>query len=63
MGKYTWTYVSEDGCIYSVDPVSGSVSKNCPIKDAGELPRDFIEAVNAAKFSIRINGRPVAVCI
>jgi hypothetical protein len=59
MGKYTWNYLSDDGCVYIVDPVSGSVSRNCPIKNAEELPRDLVEAIKAAKFTVRINNKPV----
>jgi hypothetical protein len=59
MGKYTWSYISEDGCVYIVDPVSGNISRNCPIKDAAELPGDLVEAIKAAKFAVRISGKPV----
>ncbi|MDR1072811.1 MAG: hypothetical protein LBL45_03955 [Treponema sp.] len=59
MGKYAWNYLSEDGCVYTVDPVSGNISRNCPIRDAAELPRDLVEAIKAAKFSVRVNNMPV----
>jgi hypothetical protein len=59
MGKSTWSYFSDDGCVYLFDPVTGSLSRNCPIKDAKELPQDLVTAIKAAKFSVSIDGKQI----
>jgi hypothetical protein len=60
-GKYAWNYIAGDGCVYAVDPVSGSVlSRSRPVAKAGDLPRDLIEAAKAAKISVRVDGKPLS---
>jgi hypothetical protein len=60
MRRYFWSYRSDDdGNTYIVEPLTGLVFLNNFSTKADELPRDVIEAIKAAKFIVRIDGKPL----